>query len=70
MLVTFEPLLRFYFYKRLDRSELKGIPGLNLIMPERHLHFHSEVAARLQDHPVACTQLRKESEIVARALLK
>ena len=41
-----------------------------LIMPERHFHFHSVVAARLQDHPVACLQLRKESESAAWALLK
>ena len=41
-----------------------------LIMPEWHFHFLSVVAARLQDHPVACPQLRKESESAARALLK
>ena len=41
-----------------------------LIMPKRRFHFHSVVAARLQDHPVACPQLRKESESDARALLK
>ena len=41
-----------------------------LIMPERNFPFHSVVATRLQDHPVACPQLQKESESAARALLK
>ena len=33
-----------------------------LIIPEQHFHFHSVVTAILQDHPVACPQLQKESE--------
>ena len=41
-----------------------------LIMHERHFHFHSVVAGRLQDHPAACLQLWKESESAARVLLK
>ena len=28
----------------------------SLIMPERHFHFHSVVADRLQDHPVVWPQ--------------
>ena len=38
-------------------------------MPERHFHFLSVVAARLQDGPAACPQLRNESESANRALL-
>ena len=40
-----------------------------LIMPERHFHFHSVVAARVQDHPVTCLQLRRESESAGYSLL-
>ena len=42
----------------------------SLIMPERHFHFLSVVADRLQDHPTAWPQLQKESECATRALLK
>ena len=41
-----------------------------LIMPERHFHFLSVVADRLQDGPSAWPQLRNESESAAQALLK
>ena len=41
-----------------------------LIMHERHFHFLSVVADRLQDGLAACPQLRNESESAARALLK
>ena len=41
-----------------------------LIMPERHFHFLSVVADRLQDGPAAWPQLRNESESAVRALLK
>ena len=36
-----------------------------LIMHERHFHFYSVVAGRLQDHPAAWPQLQKESESAA-----
>ena len=41
-----------------------------LIMPERHFHFLSVVADRLEDGPAAWLQLRNQSESAARALLK
>ena len=41
-----------------------------LIMHERHFHFLSVVADRLQDGHAACPQLWNESESAARALLK
>ena len=41
-----------------------------LIMHERHFHFLSVVADRLQDSPAACPQLRNKSESASSALLK
>ena len=35
------------------------------MLAERHFYFHSVVASRLQDHPAAWPQLRKESESAA-----
>ena len=35
------------------------------MLAEWHFHFHSVVAGRLQDHPVAWPQLWKESESAA-----
>ena len=47
-----------------------GIPGLHFILIMHKRRFHFVIAGRLQDHSVACPQLRKEKESAARALLK
>ena len=58
-------LHKIYFVCQLQSYELQSKREylvIILIMPERHFHFLSVVADRLQDGPAAWPQLRNESE--------
>ena len=59
-------------YRQVTKKNTKGNKYLlNILITDgRHFHFHSVLTGRLQDHPAACPQVRKESESAARALLK